>query len=66
MKRYMPCGCCKCDFSEGQSIHLCKKGFCNSYEEGYFVSEIEDGINIGYVSIEEFNEAFGTNYKESK
>lgn len=62
MKRYIPCGCCKCDFSEGQSTHLCEKGFCNSYEEAYFV--LETDAKIGYESLEEFNKVFGTNHKE--
>ena len=53
MKRYIPCGCSKCDFSEGQSTKLCKKGFCNSYEEGYMTSETD--CPIGCVSLEEFN-----------
>ena len=60
MKRYIPRGCSKCDFSEGQSTHLCKVGFCNSYEEGYI--ECETDVNIGCISLEEFNELYGTNY----
>lgn len=62
MKRYIPCGCSKCDFSEGQSTKLCKKGFCNSYEEGYITCETD--IQIGCASLEEFNKIYGTNYKE--
>lgn len=62
MKRYIPCGCSKCDFSEGQSAHLCKSGFCNSYEEGYITCETD--VQIGCASLEEFNKIYGTNYKE--
>lgn len=62
MKRYIPCGCCKCDFSEGQSDKLCEKGFCANYEEAYFISETD--VSIGYATLEEFNKAFGTDYKE--
>ena len=62
MKRYIPCGCFKCDFSEGQSTKLCKKGFCNSYEEEYMTSETD--CPIGCVSLEEFNKEYGTSYKE--
>lgn len=61
MKRYIPCGCCKCDFSEGQSDHLCKKEFCNSYEESYI--ESETNVEIGCASLEEFNKKYETNYK---
>ena len=62
MKRYIPCGCFKCDFSEGQSTKLCEKYFCNSYEEGYMTSETD--VQIGCASLEEFNEVYGTSYKE--
>lgn len=62
MKRYIPCGCSKCDFSEGQSTKLCEKYFCNSYEEGYMTSETD--CPIGCVSLEEFNKEYGTSYKE--
>lgn len=61
MIRYIPCGCCKCDFSEGQSTKLCKKGFCNSYEESYIKGETD--APIGYASLEEFNKKYGTNYR---
>lgn len=64
MTRYIPSGCCKCDFSEGQSTSLCKKGFCNSYEESYYIDRNCENPYIGYGSLEEFNKAFGTNYVE--
>ncbi|MBQ9119658.1 MAG: hypothetical protein IJY09_06335 [Lachnospiraceae bacterium] len=63
MKRYIPCGCCKCDFSEGQSVKCCTENLCNSYEEAFIVSET-DNDRIGYASLEEFNQVFGTNYKD--
>lgn len=65
MKRYIPGGCCKCDFSEGQSTKCCTKYLCNGYEESYIISEINNDM-IGYASLEEFNMAFGTNYKEDR
>lgn len=62
MKKYIPCGCHKCDFSEGQSTHFCQKGFCNSYEEAYFIDRNCECPGIGYDSLEEFDKAFGTHY----
>lgn len=65
MGTYMPIGCCKCDFSEGQSDKCCKKDLCNDYEQSFIFDSNCDIPNLGFDTIDEFNKAFGTNHSET-
>lgn len=62
MIRYIPCGCRKCDFSEYSEEDKWRCDSCSSHKESY----IKDDTNvlIGYATLKEFNEAFGTDWKE--
>ena len=42
----------------------CKLGLCNTYEESYFIMDVD--YEIGCASLEEFNEKYGTDWEEKK
>ena len=64
MKRYVPAGCRKCDFEGREMPRRCKLGLCNTYEESYFIMDVD--YEIGCASLEEFNEKYGTDWEEKK